>query len=136
MKTLFLIIASTLAISFSNNFFSQKPSKVKLEYIFTHIIDGYDHKTKTEVYIDGVKITESEPHLQSVPTQLTFSITKGRHDIKIENYAFYNNQWEKRSVETGYSLNGTIQKTMVFKKKKSIKITFDIDKTEPDVIEK
>ena len=49
MKQLFLI----LFVILGGSAVAQKPAKLKVSYDFMHIVDGYDHLTKTEVYVDN-----------------------------------------------------------------------------------
>ena len=130
MKNLILI----LFVAFASFSFAQKPCKVKVSYKFDHIIEGYDHTTKSIVYIDGVQVEESREHLQSTPMSVSFTTPKGEHEIRIVTFTYYEGKWEERSVANGYSTEGFVQQRLKFGKKKSINITFDIDIVDPIVV--
>jgi hypothetical protein len=132
MKTLILLL-SLLVVGTS---FSQKSSKVTIEYKFTNIIEGYDHKTKTEFFIDGGKVSESKEHLQSKKAKVKFKVSAGTHTFKMVNYTFFEGRWEVRSIDNGYSIEGTIESEINFSSKRKILVQYDIDKTEPTFVVK
>jgi len=100
---------------------------ITITYSFKSIEDGYDHLTKTLVYIDGVFITESKPHKQSVETKISFNIKPGSYKIEIINYAYYDGKWEVHSKENNYSLDCFYEGNIKLKKKLKINIVFDLD---------
>jgi hypothetical protein len=132
MKTLILLL-SLLVIGTS---FSQKNSKVTVEYKFTNIIEGYDHKTKSEFFIDGEKISESPEHLQSKNSKNKFTVSAGKHTFKMVNYTFFEGKWEVRSIDNGYSIEGTIESEINFTKKNKITVVYDINNSEPTFVVK
>lgn len=129
MKSLVL----ALSLLFVGVTFAQKSSKVSLTYQFKNIQDGYDHNTKTVVFIDGAMVAESSQHPQSKATTIKFTCTRGNHQIKIVNMTFYEGKWEERSIANGYSTEGTIEREILFMKKKTIKVTFDLNQPDPEV---
>lgn len=129
MKNLFLILFVVLG-SYA---VAQKPAKLKVNYNFANIVEGYDHMTKTEVYVDNKLVATSNEHKQSAPQTISVVTTKGMHNVKIVNYAYYNGQWEKRAVDNGYSTEGTVMKDLALKKKNSISVTYDLNQADPVV---
>ncbi|MGV3632610.1 MAG: hypothetical protein ACO1O6_15495 [Bacteroidota bacterium] len=127
MKNLFLILFVVLG-SYA---VAQKPAKLKVTYNFENIVDGYDHLTKTEVYVDNKLVSTSSEHKQSMPTTIHVATTRGMHNVKIVNYAYYNGQWEQRSIDNGYSTEGTVTKDWPLKKKNSISVTYDLNQADP-----
>lgn len=129
MKQLFLI----LFVILGGSAVAQKPAKLKVSYDFMHIVDGYDHLTKTEVYVDNKLVATSNEHKQSAPQTISVTTTRGMHNVKIVNYAYYNGQWEERAVNNGYSTEGTVSKDWALKKKNKISVTYDLDLPDPVV---
>ncbi len=127
MKNLFLI----LFIAIASISFSQKQCKVKVKYKFDNIQEGYDHKTKCMIYVDGSLKTESFEHLQSVETTIPFKVDRGTHEIKVVNMTFYEGKWEERSIANGYSTEGVYKNSFSLGKKKAINITFDLNQPDP-----
>ena len=129
MKNLFLILfvlTGTFAVT-------QKPAKLKVTYKFENIVEGYDHQTKTEVYVDNKLVSTSSEHKQSTPTTINVKTTRGMHNVKVVNYAYYNGQWEERSIANGYSTEGTVTKDWLLKKKNALEITYDLNQPDPVV---
>jgi hypothetical protein len=129
MKKSMLIFA--LLMSFVG--FSQKPSNVTLVYQYLNIEEGYDHLTKTQIWIDGTMILESPEHYESQKTTVQFEIPGGSHEISIVNLAYYEGTWEEHTVENNYSIDAVVKRVIKFKKKVRIDIIFDLDQSEPIV---
>jgi hypothetical protein len=132
MKNLLFI----LFVALSSMTFAQKAGKLMVKYSFTNIQEGYDHDTKTEIYVDGELVGESKQHKESKPATIVASVPQGSHEVKIVNYTYYQGKWEIRSIENDYSTEGTIVKTVMIKKKKLITIVFDLNNPDPEYIEK
>lgn len=124
MKNVFVLIF--LLFSFFS--FGQGKSKVIIDWQFTGIIEGYDHDSKVEVYVDGILVATSTVTKQSKKNSVTIFSTKGMHQIRIVNYALYENKWEIHSEENDYSLDAIYDSNLVLKKKNKISLIFDIDK--------
>ncbi len=129
MKNSLLIFA--LLLTFVG--FSQKPCKVTLNYQYLNIEEGYDHLTKTQIYIDGTMIIESPEHYESQKTTVEFEIPGGSHEISIVNLAYYEGTWEEHTVENNYSIDAVVKEVIKFKKKVKIDIIFDLDSSAPIV---
>ncbi len=102
-------------------------AKITISYSFANIEEGYDHQTKTEIYVDGVLVGTSTIKKESEPNSITVKTKKGMHNIEIVNYAFYENAWEKHTIENQYSQDFIYKADMNFKKSNSLKLVFDID---------
>jgi len=105
----------------------EKMVKLTVSYAFKNIEEGYDHETKTEVYIDGRLMATSDVHRESKPAKMTVMVSKGRHSVRIINYALYNGNWEALTIENNYSQNCTYETSMEINKSHKIKLTFDLD---------
>lgn len=116
--------------------YGQKPAKVTVNWTFEGVKDGYDHDNKMVAYIDGEEVGESSVKKESVPNSYTFEVKKGRHEIRIVNFAQYEGEWEEHTVANEYSLDCIFEDTLEFKKKCTITLVFDIDKEETSSIVK
>ena len=66
-------------------------------------------------------------YLESVKNKLVVAVDKGKHQVRIVNYAEYEGNWEEHSVENGYSVDAIYEDSIVFKKKaRKVSLTFDI----------
>ena len=101
---------------------------MSIDWQFTGVIDGYDHDSKVEVYIDDVLAATSTVAKQSKKNSLTVITTRGTHKVRIVNFALYENQWEEHSRTNDYSLDAIYDSNLKLKKKNKISLIFDIDK--------
>ncbi len=116
----FLVIGTTL--------FSQKKAKLTIDWIFTGIIENYDHDSRMEIYIDGKQVATSTVSKQSVKNKIVVAVPKGKHTVKIVNYAEYQGEWEAHNRQNDYSLDAFYEYTADFKKKDKLSLVFDIEK--------
>lgn len=121
IKIIFLAIMFIFFAACSSN-------TLTIEYSFAGIEEGYDHQTKTIVYVDGQKVAESDVHKQSEPKKIEFDIDPGMYVIRVVNYAFYEGKWEEHTTENGYSIDCIFEDTVSTTFTKLIKILFDLDK--------
>ncbi len=121
-----IILISFLFIGLSS--FCQGKAKLSIDWQFTGIIEGYDHDSKVEVYLDGVLVKTSTVSKQSKKNSVSIVATKGQHNIRIVNFALFENQWEEHSEANEYSLDAKYEIDLKLKKKNSISLIFDIDK--------
>ncbi len=124
MKNVFMLIF--LLVSATS--FGQGKSKLSIDWQFTGVIDGYDHDSKVEVYIDDVLAATSTVAKQSKKNSVTVISTRGTHKVRIVNFALYENQWEEHSQVNDYSLEVIYDSNLKLKKKNKISLVFDIDK--------
>jgi hypothetical protein len=122
--SLFVII--TLA-SCNNTRQSKNMVKVVVSYQFINISEGFDHLTKTLVFIDGEQVAQTEEHKESEKQSISFLLPKGKHRIEIINYAKYEGKWEIHSKENSYSQDCFFKEELDFQKKTRIKLLFDLD---------
>lgn len=113
---------------------AQKKVKVTVEWVFTGIIENYDHNSRMEIFVDGTKVATSSVTKQSKKNSVTVKVPKGNHTLKVVNFAEYNGIWEEHSRANDYSLDGVYILNTEFKKKEKISLEFDI--TTEKVIEK
>lgn len=102
-------------------------SKVSLEINFVGIVEGYDHTTKYEVYIDDALVVTSPEHKESEGFITKFKTTRGEHTLKIVNLTLYEGTWEVTTRDNSYTLDGVITEKINFGKKAYIDIVYDLD---------
>lgn len=126
-KTIRICASILLILAFSS--IQAQDAKLTVKYSFTGIEEGYDHTTKTKVFIDGTELCSGEEHKQSKPNSFVCQVTPGTHNVRIMNYAYYEGTWEEHTIENNYSIDCLFEKEMDFKKKKkyTIELLFDID---------
>lgn len=119
-----------LAICFvvlGTSLFAQKKVKVTIDWVFTGIVENYDHNSRMEIYVDGIKAATSSTTKQSVKNKITVSVPKGNHTLRVVNFAEYQGNWEAHSRANDYSLDAVYETTEEFSKKKKISLLLDID---------
>lgn len=130
IASLFLIctLFATAAIAGNNQPSGGKTVKFTLNYSFKGIVEGYDHDNKTELYIDGILVATSSVKKETEKNSITVDITKGSHDIKVINYAYYEGTWEEHTIANNYSIDCLYETKMnITKKKNKLNLLFDID---------
>ena len=106
----------------------EKTVKVTVAWEFKNIVEGYDHNSKTELYIDGKLVATSSEKRESKPNSVSTTTTKGRHDIKVINYAEYEGTWEAHTIANNYSIDCTYEENInLNKKNNNIRLVFDVD---------
>ncbi len=125
MKKLFLI----LAVLSANTLLAAPPKEGKLtvSWVFCNIVEGYDHDTKCIVFIDGKQVGESSTKKESAMNSVTVSVSQGKHDVKVINYALYEGKWEEHSIANEYSIDCSYNNSMSIKSKSMLSLLFDID---------
>ncbi len=105
-----------------------KPVKLSVSYTFKGIVEGYDHQNKIEVYIDGTLAGTSEVKKESEKNSVTITTSKGKHEVKVINYAFYEGNWEEHTIANNYSQDCIYTEMMnLHKKSNKLVLLFDID---------
>lgn len=122
------ILLIFIAIITSTALLAKPPKQAKLtvSWSFVGIIDGYDHDSKCIVFIDGNQVGESTVTKESKPNSITVNVEPGKHSVRVMNYALYEGQWEEHTVANNYSVDCFYEGELIFKKKKSITLVFDI----------
>ncbi len=128
-----LLLAALFAILLTGSAFSQKTGKLTINTKYVGIVEGYDHLNKTQLYVDGKLMGESESKLESQPLSFSVKLPRGKHDVKILNLAFYEGNWEEHTIANNYSVDALYEGSIELKKKKSISLIFDIDKAATEV---
>lgn len=107
--------------------------QVKWEY--RNIVEGYDHKSRMQVYIDGNLVMTSKEGPQSKKGMMTVKVPSGTHTVRIESWAYYNGIWEAHTYENEYSVDAFYEGELLFpgKSKKLVQLVFDIDTGKTDV---
>ena len=106
--------------------FSQ--TKLTVFYKFANIVEGYDHDTKTEVFIDGESMGTSGVAAESKGGTVTVNVPMGEHNLRVVNYALYEGEWEEHTIDNEYSIDCIYETTHKFgKKPEKLYLLFDID---------
>jgi hypothetical protein len=119
MKKIFI---SVLFLTVSTVFYAQK---INISYSFANVEAGYDHKTRCILYLDGVEMMTSPSTMESKSGKFTANVPKGKHKIKIVNFAYYNNKWEPHLISNDYSQDCSFDAEIEFKSKKT-KLNLDL----------
>lgn len=106
---------------------SYKMVDFDISWIYTNVEEGYDHQNRMEVYVDGKLVATSEVFVESKLGKMSLKVPSGSHDIWVENYAYYEGNWELHSIDNSYSLDAIYSANLKFSKKaRKLKLTFDI----------
>jgi hypothetical protein len=98
-----------------------------INFSFTGIEEGYDHENKIIVYVDGRKTDESSVRSQSKNNFCRIKIPQGKHTIKVENWAYYDGNWELHDKANGYSQTLINTESIDIKKNMVMRILYDLD---------
>lgn len=102
--------------------------KVTVKWSFENVVEGYDHDTKTELYVDGNLVAVSSVTKETKSNSVTAKVSKGIHTIKVINYAYYEGKWEAHTIENTYSIDCVYETRINCDKKKNvITLVFDIN---------
>lgn len=124
MKKLF-VFPLFLLLAFAG--FSQT-MKLTVDYKFKGIEPGYDHDSKTQVYIDDEFLGESEVAPESKGGTFTVNVPLGQHNLRVVNLALYEGVWEEHTVENNYSIDCLYETYRTFKTKpEKLYLVFDLD---------
>ena len=102
-------------------------AKLTVYVKFIGIEEGYDHDTKTAVFIDGNEIAVSQVTPQSKTGSFSVDVPAGSHELKVMNYALYEGNWEEHTVANEYSIDCFFEENHTFKKPEKLYLLFDID---------
>ena len=120
-----LLLLALLASSFQLTF--AQTTKLTVFVKFTGIEDGFDHLTRTSVWIDGREIGVSPETLESKTGSFTVDVPKGNHEITVINYAQYEGKWEEHTLANEYSVDCIYESTRSFKKPERLYLVFDLN---------
>jgi hypothetical protein len=127
MKKL-LILLVVLGMAIPSNAGKTKKSVLTLSYVFTNIVEGYDHNSMGKVFIDDVKVFETGQHKESEKQTFTVNTTRGEHTIRVEVWNEYEGEWELHSMDNDYSIDAYFEDSFTLKKgKHTLDVVFDID---------
>ncbi len=110
-------------------------AQVSIEWRFVHVVEGYDHQNKMKIYVDGQFVSETGSCTESDWCSYKMPLSKGKHTIKLVNYALYEGNWEEHTIANDYSIDVIYEKTFKMKKKHAIKLEIDIDEENTDAID-
>lgn len=130
MKNLLLAFFVLAAAAMNTSFTaipSEKDVKITVKYSFKGIEEGYDHDTRTEVYIDDELKGTSTVKKESQANSVSVSTSKGKHTIRIVNQALYDGVWEDHTIANNYSIDCLYEADITVKKSLTIQLLFDLD---------
>lgn len=119
-----LFFAAAINSSFTN---PDKSVKVTIKYAFKGIEEGYDHNTRTRLYIDDQLVATSTEKKESQANTVSATTTKGKHKIRVVNQAEYEGTWEDHTIENDYSIDCTYDAEVNLKKPLTIQLVFNLD---------
>jgi hypothetical protein len=125
-----LVIALLTTYGFKNASVSAKAKDVKftVNYTFTGIEEGYDHDSKTELYINDKLVATSSVKKESEKNSVSTVLPKGTYKVRVVNYAYYEGTWEEHTIANNYSIDCLYESTIDMKKKKNtLNLLFDIN---------
>lgn len=114
----FDIDRETADISIQSNNKEKEAVPLIVAWQYLHVIDGYDHDNRMLVYVDGKLAATSAVFRESKKGTVTVDVPFGSHDILIENYAYYEGNWELHSRQNDYSIDAFYTANLAFTKKK------------------
>ncbi|MEY3238532.1 MAG: hypothetical protein RI883_2633 [Bacteroidota bacterium] len=122
-----LFALALLMLCLSASLMAQKKVNLEVTWIYTNVLEGYDHNCKTKIFIDGNEAGESKVGLESVKNKLVVAVEPGKHQVRIVNYAEYEGNWEEHTIANNYSVDAVYEDSIVFKKKpRKVSLIFDI----------
>jgi hypothetical protein len=137
-KVLFLsslLLVAGIATSFTwSHSADSAMKKLTIKFVYNGVVEGYDHDNKMVATIDDDATYESEVKPTSKNNKLVISLPKGKHTIHLTNYAFYEGNWEERTLDNNYTFDCIFEKEINLKKSMTLDLVFDLD--ERAVIEK
>ncbi len=127
MKTKFLFfLLSLILIGTVNSAAAQ--AKLEISFQALNTIEGYDHLSRMQVFVDGKEVATSPEKKQSEKNAVTIKVKPGEHDIMCVLWAKYKDEgWMERTLENDFSFDWIFEKNMKLKKgKNKLNIVFDI----------
>ena len=103
-----------------------KMGQITVKVSFKGIIEGYDHACKTQLFVDGKMLGESEVSKESQGNTFTTKVEKGVHAVRVVNLAEYEGKWEEHNVANNYTVDVTYEDPLKVKKKHTITLVADI----------
>ncbi len=123
MKKL-LFISCLLMITLTG--FGQN-TKLTVYVKFINVEEGYDHETKTTVFIDDKEIGTSPVTAETKTGSFTVDVPTGNHSLKIVNYAMCEGKWEEHTTANDYSFDLVYAEDHNFKKPEKFYMLGDLD---------
>jgi len=126
MKRNLLLILAVLTVT---TLFATPPKdgKLTVSWIFCNIVEGYDHDSKCEVFIDGKSVAVSSVKKESQMNSISVTVLPGKHNVKVMNYALYEGEWEEHTIANEYSIDCSYDGNLNIKSKTQLSLLFDID---------
>jgi hypothetical protein len=125
MKRFCFLLLLTTCITLPS--IAQKTGKLTITWEFKGVEEGYDHKNRIVVYIDGEEEGTSSSMVQTKKNSYTISPSLGNHDVRIVNWALYDGTWEEHTIANNYSVDCLWEDNIKIKKKTNVYLVFDLD---------
>lgn len=107
---------------------AQSTTPLTLSFKFVNVVEGYDHDCKTQVFVDGELLATSRVVKETQGATMVVNVPKGRHRIRVVNWALYEGTWEEHTVANNYSFDAIFEDQYNFSGKKAkLYLIFDVD---------
>jgi hypothetical protein len=99
---------------------------VEASWQFVNTVEGFDHPSRVQVFVDGDLVQTSGIKQQTERNDVSFSVRKGSHTIRLETQAYYNNVWDVHTKENDYSVDAVYEAVIDFQRPLAIRMIFDV----------
>lgn len=96
-----------------------------VQWKFTNVEEGYDHRSRMLVFVDELEYGASGESIESAGGAFELLIPKGQHRIRIVNQSFVDSKWQDHTILNNYSVEAVYEKSIEIKK--AIQVTLLID---------
>lgn len=127
MKKALLLIIALFGLNSASFAKGSKVKTLTIEISFKGVEEGYDHLSKSDIYINGDFVGSTVEHKETRKISKTIEVPSTEFDFKLVNFAYYEGKWEEHSIDNNYSVDCIIDETLKLGKKKKIVVTFDLD---------
>lgn len=100
---------------------------IKVDWRFLHVVDGFAHDNRLDVYVDGNKVLQSSVKPETKRNTLKLDLKPGPHELRFVNMALYEGTWEEHTVANDYSVDCTWDVSVTSTHPKAIHLVCDID---------
>lgn len=129
IRYIFVVFFSLIiSLSLSAKGVNKGKSAITINFVFKGVVDSCNYVNRIIVYIDDFKIATSTEKKQSESNNVSFTVKKGKHKIKIVDEVLFNGKWEEQTIVNNYNIDAIYENTFIIKKNSTINLLFDIDK--------
>ena len=127
MKKALLLLVAIVGLHNASMAKGSKAKTLTIEISFKGVEEGYDHLTKSEIFINGDFVGSTVEHKETRKISKTIEVPSNSFDFKLVNFAYYEGKWEEHTIENNYSIDCVVDERLSLGKKKKIVIVFDLD---------